>query len=591
MKSLFRQVFLLVGSCILLGCTSTVKKDSETSSAVFNLTGQITGYKIAEGPLIGEVSYHDLYTNELLVKVTEISPIGQFQVSLPIRDSQELNLSLGSRYFTFYAIPNGTLHLTMNVNHPDSCQYEGDGADISRELAFYKTFRGNKYINDYSVIESDAKILSPNDFKAKWEDIMTKRLSEIDSLQTARNLTSEIANLLRYNEQLYHGTLFFSFLDSRNRLKNIEPDNPIVQQPTHIDYYTFLQNMPFEKKEAVSLRKYGDIIENIKFSQPMMDAANSVKDTIITLKYTFLTYLLDKNVPLTDEERKIAESHLDFVGVHKVDPVFLKEFNEKLNNSVYRPFEEKYKAWTDSFQIKVQKDVEAGNQPLNVLISSTGNEPTTLQKRWEACHKVFMEMYPLTPSLTSDILTLQYFIDQLKEIESVADADTLFAERINTVSDHTIKSIMKEKYQNRFSVSRKIPETKGGDIVRRMIAPHKGKFVLLDFWGTTCGPCRADIDRFSELRKSYTESPDFTYLFVSSPQNSPEEDYKKFVSSKLEGEESIFLPMNEFAYLQELFNMNGIPRYVLINREGEIMDDNFDLYGLESFLKNEGIRK
>lgn len=591
MKSSFIQVFLLVMSCTLMGCTSSVKTDSETASAVFHLTGQITGYKIAEGPLIGEISYRDLFTNELFVKVTEISPLGQFQVSLPLRSSQEVNLSLGSHYFTVYAIPNGTLRLTTNVNYPDSCQYEGDGADISRELAFYNAFRENKYIDDYSVMESDAKIFSPNDFRAKWKDVMAKRLSAIDSLQTARNLTSEIANLLRYNEQLYHGALFFSFLDSRNLLKNIEPDNPIVQQPTPLDYYTFLQNMPFEKKEAVSLSRYGNIIENIKFSQPMMDAANSVKDTIITLKYTFLTYLLDKNVPLTDEERKIAESHLDFVGVHKVDPVFLQEFNEKLNNSVYRPFEEKYRAWTDSFQIKVQKDIEAGNQPLNVLISSTGNEPKTLQKRWEACHKVFKEMYPLTPSLASDILTLQYFINQLKDISSVSDADTLFAERIVTVNDHTIKAIMKEKYQKRFSASRKIPETKGGDIVRRMIAPYKGKFVLIDFWGTTCGPCRADIDRFSELRKSYTDSPDFTYLFVSSPQNSPEEDYKKFVSSKLEGEESIYLPLNEFVYLQELFNMNGIPRYVLINREGEIMDDNFDLYKLEEFLKNEGIRK
>lgn len=591
MKSSLKQVFLLVGACILLGCTSSVKTDSDNDSEVFHLTGQITGYKIAEGPLVGEIRYNNLFTNEVFVKVTDVSPNGQFQISLPLSDSQELNFNLGTHYFTIYGIPNGKLHLTLDMNHPDSCKYEGDGADITRELAFYNTFRGKKYFNDYAEIESDAKILSPKEFRAKWEDIMSERLITIDSLQTARNLTSEIANILRYNEQLYHGGLFFSFLNSRNILSQKESDNPIVQQPASIDYYTFLQDMPLEKKEAVSLYNYGEIMENIKFSQPIMDAGNSVKDTIITLKYTFLTYLLDKNVPLTNEEREIAESHRAFIGVHKVDPVFLKAFNEKLSSSVYHPFEEKYKAWTDSFNVMVQKDVNAGNQPLNILISSTGNDLAALKKRWEICNKVFKEMYPLTPSLASDIFTSQYFFNQLKDISSEADADTLFAERINAVNDQTIKAIMKVKYLNRFSASREIQHTKGGDIVRNLIAPHKGKYVLLDFWGTTCGPCRADIEKFSELRKSYADSPDFAYLFVSSPQNSSEEDYKRYVNSKLEGEESYYLSVNEYAYLQELFNINGIPRYVLINQDEEIVTDNFDIYQLEDFLKKENIRK
>lgn len=609
MKSNLKQACILVCSCILLGCAHSgktndsdktdnpgktdysVKTDKEIDPDAFLLTGQINGYKPRTEPLIGEIYYNELFTGKDLVKVAEVTYDGHFQVPILLKESQEMKLNFGSYYYTIYGTPKGKLNLALYMDYPDSCEYSGDGADISKELAFYNQFRTANYSKDYENMRSDMEVLSPNDFKAKRERILAKRLHTIDSLQTARHISPEIADLIRDKEQLHHGDLLLDFSDARKYLSKENPDNPVAKQPTPSNFYTFLTDMPFEKKEAVSLRQYGEILRGIRYSHLIMDAQNSVKDTIITLKYTLLTYLLDKNVPLTDEERKIAEGHREFIGVHKVNPVFLKAFNEKLNVSVYRPFEEKYKAWVDSFNVKVQKDVDAGNHPLNYNISSIRNDLESLTKRWEACNKAFKEIYPQTPSLAFDIFALQYFIEQLKGVASPADADTLFNERTHFITNNTIKEIMKEKYQKRFSSSNQLPETIGGNIVRSLIAPHKGKYVLLDFWGTTCGPCRADIDQFSELRKSYTGSPDFAYVFITSPLNSPDKDYEKYISNQLNGEESHFLPKHEYAYLQELFAMNGIPRYVLIDREGNLIDDYYDIYGLEEFLKKENIRK
>lgn len=591
MEKNMKQVFLLVCSCALLGCTSSVKNNPEINSDTFLLTGHIEGYKPAAEPLIGKIYYEELFTGKPLVKVTEVASDGYFQASIPLGHSQEMNLNVGSRYYTLYALPKGKLHLTLNPDYPDSCEYKGDGADISKELNFYYGFRRTHYSNDFSGMQSDMERLSPNDFKVKREKVLAERLRTIDSLQTTRNLSQDIADLIRYHEQLYNGHILLSFADFRRHLGRAKPDNQILQQPTPPDYYTFLQDMPFEKKDAVSLSQYRDMIGSIRFAPPIMDAGNSVKDTIITVKYTFLTYLLDKNVPLTDEERKIAEGHRYFIGTHKANPAFLKAFNEKLDRSVYSPFEEKYKVWCDSFNVKLQKDVDAGNSVLSVHISSVENDLESLTKRWEKCNDTFKKMYPQTPSLAFDIFALQYFIGQLKGIASPADADTLYNQRISFITDNTIKEVMREKYQKRFSSSDLLQQTKGGEIVRRLIAPHKGKYVLLDFWGTTCGPCRGDIDQFSELRKSYTGSPDFAYLFITSSQNSPEKDYRKYIAEHLKGEESYFLSDYEYAYLEELFAMNGIPRYVLINPEGEILDDEYDIYQLEKFLNEKGIRK
>ena len=551
------------------------------------MTGQIDGYRQTQETLTGTVYYSEIYTNKNLIKVAEVAPNGQFQVSLPINNPQEISLNIGSRYFTIYAIPCGKLNLSLSNNN---CEYKGDGADISKELAFYSEFRKANYSDNHEYLEKEAKYLSPEAFKAKRECILTERLQRIDSLQKIRNFSPEITELLRYKELLYNGETLLSFVDSRKFLRHTEPDNKVLQEPVPSSYYTFLQNMPLEKKEAVSLKEYSEIINNIRFSERILDAKNSVKDTIITIKYTLLTYLLDKNAPLTDEERKLAESHRAFIGSHKVTPALSEALNRQLNVSVYKPFEEKYKAWTDSFNIKLQQDIDAGSHPLNINISSVENDIESLEKRWELCRKIFKEVYPQTPSLASDIFTLQSFIEQLNSVASSEDADILLKKRIDSVSDSTIKEIMKEKVQKRF-LPIILPQTKGSEIVHRLITPHKGKYVLLDFWATTCGPCIADINQFSELRKSYSGNPDFAYIFITSSQSSPDRAYKDICSNQLKGEESHRLPTHEYAYIQELFAIYGIPRYVLINREGEIIDDNFSIYQLEKFLNQQKIQK
>ena len=42
---------------------------------------------------------------------------------------------------------------------------------------------------------------------------------------------------------------------------------------------------------------------------------------------------------------------------------------------------------------------------------------------------------------------------------------------------------------------------------------------------------------------------------------------------------------------EELFHFNGIPRYVLLDRDGKLLDENFPMYNIELFLKESKIRK
>jgi hypothetical protein len=46
------------------------------------------------------------------------------------------------------------------------------------------------------------------------------------------------------------------------------------------------------------------------------------------------------------------------------------------------------------------------------------------------------------------------------------------------------------------------------------------------------------------------------------------------------------LSVDDFNYLRQLFKFNGIPRYVVIDKEGNVIYDNFPIRNFEPFLEN-----
>lgn len=133
--------------------------------------------------------------------------------------------------------------------------------------------------------------------------------------------------------------------------------------------------------------------------------------------------------------------------------------------------------------------------------------------------------------------------------------------------------------------SYELPEGKATDIFRNIIKEHAGKVLFIDFWGTTCGPCRAGIESTAELRRKYKDHPEFKFIYITGEYDSPKAAYDRYVEQHLKGEATYYLSGTEFNYLRELFKFNGIPHYELVEKDGTISIEHINTGCLFDYLQ------
>ena len=130
--------------------------------------------------------------------------------------------------------------------------------------------------------------------------------------------------------------------------------------------------------------------------------------------------------------------------------------------------------------------------------------------------------------------------------------------------------------------------SEGEALLKKILEPYKGKFVLLDIWGTWCGPCKEALSHSTE-EYARLKDYDIQYLYLAnkSPQTSWENVIKEYnVSGPNVAHYN--LPEEQQAAIERHLNVHSWPTYKLFNRDGELLDlkvSAFDLEGLAGLLE------
>jgi thiol-disulfide isomerase/thioredoxin len=106
----------------------------------------------------------------------------------------------------------------------------------------------------------------------------------------------------------------------------------------------------------------------------------------------------------------------------------------------------------------------------------------------------------------------------------------------------------------------------------------KGKFVLIDFWATWCGPCRKAIPELNVFSKKFKDK-----LVVIGISDETEDKVKAMASPKIE----YFSAIDTKAKMNKALEVRGIPHVILVDPDWVVRWEGYPL--LEGYELTEAV--
>lgn len=138
-------------------------------------------------------------------------------------------------------------------------------------------------------------------------------------------------------------------------------------------------------------------------------------------------------------------------------------------------------------------------------------------------------------------------------------------------------SALENRYKKWVAISRgqPAPDFKGLGLDGRWVSLSnlRGKVVYIDVWATWCGPCVKEFPYSKKLEKKFEANDQVVFLYISVDKN--QEVWKKMLydDREFKGTHIIEVEGNGTS-IWESYQIWGIPRYMLIDEKGVIVDAN-----------------
>jgi thiol-disulfide isomerase/thioredoxin len=127
--------------------------------------------------------------------------------------------------------------------------------------------------------------------------------------------------------------------------------------------------------------------------------------------------------------------------------------------------------------------------------------------------------------------------------------------------------------------------SEGEALLKKILEPYKGKFVLLDIWGTWCSPCKEALSHSTE---EYARLKDYDIEFLYLANNSPQASWENVIKEYNVSGDNVAhynLPAEQQAAIERHLDVHSFPTYKLFDREGNLLDIEVDARQLEELVR------
>ena len=96
---------------------------------------------------------------------------------------------------------------------------------------------------------------------------------------------------------------------------------------------------------------------------------------------------------------------------------------------------------------------------------------------------------------------------------------------------------------------------------------HKGKTLILDLWGSSCGPCLRDFKNSSDIKNELKKNNVEVVYLCAGRSSTPEKWKKVIVDNKLVGDH-IYMDNDMTTKYMNEFNFKRYPGYLVVDKNG-----------------------
>ncbi|MDE6696029.1 MAG: hypothetical protein K2K25_04040 [Muribaculaceae bacterium] len=562
------------------------------------ISGKITDYSRDLDFYNITLEYTNPITGEKTVKEVPINDDGSFSAVIGMECPGFVSLYGGGNWISarYYAEPSRTLHIEFDFEDIQRlCNDNSDHSHIGQRVSRFGGDTGeiNRQISLCPLLKKcDVRTLAAetlpreaaDEIKAIYEE--NKKITE--DYIASNDLHPLTVRLLR-NELLGEYAAACGEYEHKRIYHMIsQPDAPSLKENPDVSFYDYWKRLLTETDEWFLTSSYMEGTQSDYFASYFPYLFDAQERFRYEIHFDPMAFLKSKGAILTSEEEEIAEWFASNVGKslylrHNEPNIYLEYLPKVYALAVRSGLEQEYLNYRADEQKKLQELGVIDDNfdiPYNVNLQAEAIKRFTGQDEvpflWQA-----IQTYILTEGngLNPD----DYSKDQMNNIIAKIK-DT------NVISHPVLTEALTKFYEKAYSNKNyELPDDDRGRIIKDIIEPYKGKVVLLDFWGTSCGLCRIHIEESTDERKCNLEHPDFKRIFISSPVESRKVDYDKYVEKNLSEETNVWLSESAYLKVQDLFSYSGLPRYVLIDRDGKVLHDDFYFEYLHSYLYDLGI--
>lgn len=412
------------------------------------------------------------------------------------------------------------------------------------------------YTKQLSLSNDEKSLLSASEFYDLFK--MKNENDELEKIILQKFPKGELAKRKFY--QLFYAQKDKTEQDVLDGLQRFTESFNDYSVKTKDQFYSTILDIHLKNKDTINIKKYENLITN------KISVANLYNS------HAWILSGQDLSSPGNDLElaEQLSKTTLDIIINRKNNPKVNDD--EKEIQGVYNMFADTYalilyklKKYELAFQyehkIALQNELDTGGKERYAVYAEKA-------KGLEFA-KNYIE-HQLLEGVDSKVM-----INQLQEIYKNLKLPENEFERIKSNSLKLATKKAKEELIKMYGDAKAIDFSLTNlDGKKVKLSDYRGKVVVLDFWATWCGPCRATFPKMQKLVNNYKKDP-IAFLFINTWERNSPEEIKKNVTKFIKDNRYSFNVLFDFDdTVVAKYKVQGIPAKIVIDKKGNIISIN-----------------